>query len=60
MLELMARGGMRVGELLKPKSCKYREHVFIPQKKLTGPRNTSGTRDSRVAEIRRGAILILG
>jgi len=47
MLELMARGGMRVGEVLKlraidvhdrkltlrdPKSGKEREHVFIPQK----------------------------
>jgi integrase/recombinase XerD len=47
MLELMARGGMRVGEVLKlramdvhdrkltlrdPKSGKDREHVFIPQK----------------------------
>ena len=47
MLELMARGGMRVGEVLKlraidvhdrkltlrdPKSRKEREHVFIPQK----------------------------
>lgn len=47
MLELMARGGMRVGEVLKlrsmdvhdrkltlknPKSGKEREHVFIPLK----------------------------
>nr|MBC8417447.1 site-specific integrase [Desulfobacterales bacterium] len=47
ILELMARGGMRVGEVLKlrprdvhdrkltlrdPKSGKEREHVFIPQK----------------------------
>jgi integrase/recombinase XerD len=47
MLELMARGGMRVGEVLKltlrdvqdrkltlrdPKSGQRREHVFIPQK----------------------------
>ena len=47
ILELMARGGMRIGEVLKltpadvqdrkltlrsPKSGKRREHVFIPQK----------------------------
>jgi integrase/recombinase XerD len=47
ILELMARGGMRVGEVLKltprdvherkltlrdPKSGKEREHIFIPQK----------------------------
>jgi integrase/recombinase XerD len=47
MLELMARSGMRIGEVLKltprdvqgrklalrdPKSGKEREHVFIPQK----------------------------
>ena len=55
ILELMARGGMRIGEVLEltpsdiedrkltlrtPKSGKEREIVFIPQKIADRPRNT--------------------
>ena len=66
ILELMARGGMRIGEVLNlkpmdvnerkliirdPKSGREHEVVFIPKKSQTGSRAISGKRGLNLTNI---------